>query len=140
MNFLLGMIVDVVKDSWEVKIGHVLESELPKLFIFVWIVSDMFSRVFVSSAVTEPDIESSVGSHKCRGSEIIINDPAVRRVEKSMLEEDWLETFNDGGAFSLNPIDSQNVAIFSGNLVFLERVFEVGTVLLKFQLGFRMNG
>jgi hypothetical protein len=96
--------------------------------------------VFVPSAVTEPDIEPSVGSHKCRGSEIIINDPAIRRVEKSMLEKDWLEAFNNGGAFSLNSIDSQNVAILSGNLVFLEGVFEVGTVLFKFKLGLRMNG
>jgi hypothetical protein len=95
--------------------------------------------MLVPSAVTKPHIKTLISSHEGRSPVVIVNDPPIRRIKQTMLEVDWLKAFNDGGAFSLNSIDSQYVAIFSNDFIFLVRVFEIGAVLLEFQLGLRVH-
>jgi hypothetical protein len=39
----------------------VLKSEFPKLLIFVGVIFDMFSGVFIASAVAEPNVKATIG-------------------------------------------------------------------------------
>lgn len=86
MHFLRCLVVDVSKNCREIKVSHMLESELPELFIFVWVIFGVVSWMFVSSTITEPDIISSVGHDESRSPELVIYDPSIRWVYQPMLE------------------------------------------------------
>ena len=77
MYFLFGAFVDVLEDSRKVKVSHVLESELPELFVLVRVILGMVARVLVASAVAKPDVVTLVGQHEGRGLVLVIEDPGV---------------------------------------------------------------
>lgn len=77
VQFLLGDIVYIGEDSRKIIVGHMLEGELPKLFVFIGIVFGVVSRVFVTSAVTKPNIITFVCKQKCWSFIFVINDPSV---------------------------------------------------------------
>lgn len=77
--------VYVGKESGKVEICHMLETELPKLFVFVRIVFCMISGMFVSSVISKPDIVASICEDKGWSFVFIIDQPGVRTIQKSML-------------------------------------------------------
>ena len=81
MNFLFRDIVNVLEVCRLIVLSHVLESELPEFFVFVWIVFYMLSRMLVASTVSEPNIKSSISQQKCRCFIFIVNDPAIGRIK-----------------------------------------------------------
>lgn len=81
MRFLIGNFVDIGEESREIMVSHVLEGEFPKLLIFVGIVFGMIPRVFVSSAVAEPDIVSPISKHEGWSFILIVDNPSIRAIE-----------------------------------------------------------
>jgi hypothetical protein len=49
--FLVGEVVDIGEERWEVVVCHVLEGELPELCIGIWVEFTVVAGVFVASAV-----------------------------------------------------------------------------------------
>ena len=92
VQFLVGDLVDVGEDCGEVVIGHVLEGELPKLFTFVGIVFYVFSWMFITSAVAQPYIVTFIGKHESRSFVLVVKQPSVGTVQKTVLEENGFET------------------------------------------------
>ena len=80
VHFLVGNRIDILEDCWEIIICHMLESEFPKLFVFVWIVFSMIAGVFIASAVAKPDIISFVGQHESWGFVLVIDQPGIRTI------------------------------------------------------------
>ena len=67
-----------------------LEGELPKLGIFIWVHGGVVSRMLVSSVVSEPDIIPFIGEHKPRSLILIINEEGITGVKQPMLHNDGL--------------------------------------------------
>ena len=132
---LVGFGVYVLKDGRKVIVGHFVKAEFPELFVLAGVILDVFLGMCVSPTISEPDIVALVGHHKARSSELVIQDPAIRAIEKAMLEENWLETSLDFGEFFLDSEDGEYVAIFSGDFVLLNRVLEIFTDLFETHLG-----
>ena len=92
----------------------------------------MTLAVLISSSVSEPYIISGAGCNECRSDCGSVSDPAISRVEDTVLEiDDLLASWSR--AFILKAIDSEhckNVAIRGGDHV----LFEVEAVLLHYLL------
>ena len=88
----------------------------------------MTLAVLISSGVSKPHIISSAGCNECRSDRGPVSDPAIGRVEDTVLEiDDFLAS--GGHSILLKAIDSKhrkNVAIRSGDHV----LFEVEAILL----------
>jgi hypothetical protein len=123
-DLLLGDSVDIGEDGGEVIFCHMLEGELPKLLIFVWIVFGVISGVFISPTVTYPDIVTSIREQKSRGFIFVIDNPGIRTVKQTVLQDDGLESLSDGGSFSLDSEHGENVAVLGHHLVRLNWVFK----------------
>ena len=67
-----------------------LEGELPKLGIFIWVHGGVVSRMLVSSVVSEPDIIPFIGEHEPRSLILIINEEGITGVKQAMLHNDGL--------------------------------------------------
>ena len=89
-NFLLSQVVNVGEDCWKVILSHVLEGELPKLFVFVRVKVSMCSWMFISSAISQPHIIALICKHEARCLILIIDQPGVRTVQQTMLQNYWL--------------------------------------------------
>lgn len=136
-NLLFGDSVDIGEDGGEIVVCHMLEGELPKLLIFVWIVFGVISGVFISATVAYPHIVASIGQQKSWGFIFVIDYPCVGTVEKTVLEDDGFKSFSDGGAFSLDSEHGENVAVLGHYLVRLNWVFKVFAIVheVEFRLG-----
>jgi hypothetical protein len=139
MNLLLGYTVHVSKDGRQVIVRHMLVGELPKLFILVRVVFGMVSRMFVTSAISQPNIIAPIGQHKGRCFVLVVDKPGVRTIKKSMLKDDGFESVSNQAAFPLYPENSKDVSILSDNLVGLNRVVIELAVVNELQLGLRMS-
>lgn len=78
MWFLLGDVVDVGEEGGQVEVCHVLEGELPELFVLVWVVFGVGAGVLVSPAVAQPDVVALVGEEEAWCLVLIIDQPGVR--------------------------------------------------------------
>jgi hypothetical protein len=97
----------------------------------------VISGVFVASIVSEPDIVALIGEHEAGSFVFIIDEESVTGVEKSMLQDDGLESRYDKRILFLNSEHSEDVPIFSFDKVFFNRVFVVLAVVNEwvFRLG-----
>lgn len=77
MHLLASVVVHVLESGWQIKVGHVLESEFPKLFVLVGIVFDMRSWVLVTATVAKPNIIPAIGKHQAWSSKFVVNYPAI---------------------------------------------------------------
>jgi hypothetical protein len=114
----------------DVEVAHFFEVEVPS--IIVRRVALMTLAVLISSSVSEPDIISGAGCNECRSNRGSVSDPAICRVEDTVLEIDDLLS-SGGHTIILKAIDSKhrkNVAIRGGDHV----LFEVEAVLLHYLL------
>lgn len=85
----------------------------------------MFHAVLVTSDVTKPDIVASVSKDQTRGLIFIIEDHTVARVQKTVLKIDNRKARLEGCLiFSLDSEESQDITIFSGDLVSFNRISE----------------
>ena len=67
----------------------------------------MALAVLISSGVSEPDIITSAGCNECRSDRRLVRDPAIGRVEDTVLEIDNLLA-SGGHSFTLKAIDSKH--------------------------------
>lgn len=132
VQFLTGDLVHILENCWKVVIGHVLEGEFPELFAFVWVKFSMVSRMFIPSTVAHPYVVSFVGQQKSRSFVLVVNQPSIRAIKQSMLEQDGLGTAFDDAIFSLDSEQSQNVTIFCGNEVLFNGVVVELAVIHEF--------
>jgi len=139
MNFLTCDLIDIGKDSRKIIVSHVLKGELPKLFSFVWVVFSMISGVFVTSAIAQPHIVALIGKHKSWSFILVIEEPRIRTVKKAMLKQDWLEAISDDCIFLLDSEESQDVAVFSGNMMGLNRIVEEFAIVSELQFRLRVS-
>jgi hypothetical protein len=139
-NFLLGDAIHIGEDSWKVKVCHVLKSKLPKLFIFIGVIFGVIPRVFITSAVAQPDVIASICQHKCRCLVLIVDKPRVRTIKESMLEDDWFEAFSNNASFSLDSEHGEDIAILGDHFMGLDRIMIVFAVVHELKLCFRMRG
>lgn len=77
MSLLFCYAVHVGEEGREVVVSHMLESEFPKLFVFVGVVFGMVSRVLVTSAVSQPNIIAFIGEHESWGLVLVVDEPGV---------------------------------------------------------------
>lgn len=132
MRFLLGDVVDIGEERGQIIVCHMLESELPELLALVGVVLCVVSGVLVSSAVSQPDIVALVGQHEAWRFVLIVDEPSIRAVEKSVLQDNGLSSFFDLRALSLYPEDCENVAVLSDDSMSLNRIVVVFAVVNKF--------
>ena len=116
-----------------------LESKLPKLFAFVGIIFSMVSRMFVASAVAEPNIISFVGKHETWSLIFVIDNPSIRTIKKSVLQDDGFETLAYDRTFLLYPKNCEYISIFRDDSVFLDWILEVFAVVSKVEFGLGMS-
>lgn len=135
MNLLLGVVVNIPEGSRKIMVGHMLESEFPKLFILVGIQSSMISRMFVASAVSEPNIIPFVGQHEGRSFVFVIDDPSVGTVKESMLKKYWFEARLNCGIFLLDAEHGENISIVSGDFMSLDGIVVVLAVVCEIEFG-----
>ena len=135
VHFLVAYFVDVVEESWKVIIGHVLECELPKLFAFIWVEFGMISRMFVTSAISKPNIISLICDHEGRSLVFVIDEPSIRTIKESMLKNNRFQPFLNDTIFPLNSEDGQDVSIISDNMVLLNGVIVEFAVVSEVELG-----
>ncbi len=140
MNFLKASLqINVFEECRKIEISHMLESELPKFSIFIWIHSCMISRMLVSSIVSEPYIISLICQHKSWSFVLVINKEGIRWVKKSMLKNDRLKTCSDLSIFLLNSKHLQNISIFSFHKMLLNWIFVVLAILNEWIFSFCVN-
>ena len=96
VDFLGGDFIDVGEEGRQIVVGHVLEGEFPKLFVFVRVVLGVVTGVFVSAVVAQPDIVSSVSEHESWSFVFFVDEPSVGTICKSMLEQYGFESFSYG--------------------------------------------
>jgi len=61
IDFLLCLFSNVAEGCRQIIIGHMLESERPKLFVFVGVEFGVVARVLVTTTVAHPHVETFVG-------------------------------------------------------------------------------
>lgn len=138
-HLLLGLAVDIGEYGWQIIVSHVLEGKFPKLLVLVRIVLSVVPGVFVASAIAQPHIVALVGQHKGGCLVLIINDPSVRRVDETVLEDDWLEALLDGTPLLLYSEHCEDIAVLGDDLVRLSRVIVVFAICQKLQLSLRVR-
>ena len=87
-----GLALDCINDSRQVIGAHVEPREIPELLLVVIRVqADIRATVGVPSRVSQPDIIAGTSGHERRSHVRIVHDPAVGRVQNTMLEKHrWL--------------------------------------------------
>ena len=96
--------------------------------------------MFIPSAISKPDIITSVGKDESRSLAFLIDDPCLRAIDKSMLKNDGFESFFDGASFPLDAVHGEDVSIFSDDLMRLNRIIKVFAVFNDWKFSFRMCG
>lgn len=84
--------IDVGEEGREVEIGHMLETEFPEQFVFVWVVFGVVAGVLVAAVVAQPHVEPSVGEHEGWGLVLVVDEPGVETVDQAVLEEDGAQS------------------------------------------------
>lgn len=135
MEFLFCDIVYIGEDSWEIVVSHMLEGELPELFVFVWVVLGVISRVLVAPAVSQPDIVALVREQEPGSLVLIVDDPGIGAVEESVLQEDRLEPFFDDRTLPLDSKEGEDVSIFGDYFVSLHWVVVKFAIVGKVKFG-----
>lgn len=77
VQLLVGGCVDVGENCRQIVVSHVLESELPKLLVFVGVVLHVLARVFVASAVPHPHIISRICQDESKSFALFIKHPSI---------------------------------------------------------------
>jgi hypothetical protein len=77
MRFLFGHVIDIGKQCGQIIVSHMLESKLPKLFILIRIVLGVVSGMFVTPAVSQPNIVAFIGEKKTWCFVLIVDDPGI---------------------------------------------------------------
>ena len=138
-HLLLGDSVHIFEDGGDVVVSHVLEGKLPKLLIFIRIVFGVVPGVLIASTVAQPHIVPSVCEHEGRRLILIIDEPSVRTVDESVLENDRLQALSNGASLSLDSEHGEDVAVLGDHLMCLCRVVVVLAVGKELELSLRMD-
>lgn len=78
-----------INRSWQIKVTHILKTELPIRFIFVWIKSLVASCIFSASMISNPNIVTFPCEEKCWWLSTI-NNPVLTWSHQTMLHKyDW---------------------------------------------------
>ena len=85
--------------------------------------------MFVAAAVAQPYIVTFIGQHEPRCLIFIVDDPGVRAVEESMLQEEGFKSLLDLCSFLLDAKEGEDVAVLSDDLVGLHWVVVVFAVI-----------
>jgi hypothetical protein len=88
--------------------------------------------VLVASAIAQPDVIALIGKHKSGSLVFVIDKPTIRAVEKSVLENDWLEAVSNGTSLSLDSEHGENVSILGNHLVCLGRIIVEFAIVQEF--------
>jgi len=115
IDLLKSSVMNILESSSKIISSHFIKTELPELFI-ISRQTMMFSTVIVTSHISKPYIEPSIGEIESR-SKIIdrsrIHDPTIRTINKPMLQIHHRQPFFKLCLiFFLQPIISENVSIF----------------------------
>jgi len=81
---LVGGLLDMTGESWDVLSAHVLEVKVPVLFRRLVFQADVAPREVVASVVSEPDIHSFVGQFESKSPVRRVDDPLNRGVLYAM--------------------------------------------------------
>ena len=103
----------------------------------------MIVTVLVSTSISEPDIVTSSGNLEGRREFRLVHDPAIGRVENTMLEIDYL--LSSGGLLTLETWDSEHLkdiaicrshqVLFKGKAILLNDVLETAAhIWISFQI------
>jgi len=85
--------------------------------------------MFISSAISQPHIIALICKHEARCLILIIDQPGVRTVQQTMLQNYWLESLPDDRVLFLDTKESEDVAILGDDFVRFHRIAEVFTVV-----------
>lgn len=86
----------------------------------------MFSGVFVTSVVGNPDVVSGVGDDEAWSLGFVVDNKGVGGVEETVVEQNRGKSASDLGVFGLDSVISQNIAVVSGDGVLFNGVVEAG--------------
>jgi hypothetical protein len=95
--------------------------------------------MLVASTVPKPNVVTSIGEHETRCLVLIVNNPGIRTVKKTMLQDDWFESFSNGCSLALNSENSENVSILGYHSVLLNGIIVVFAIVDELELGLRMR-
>lgn len=138
-HLLLGDSIDILENGGDVVVSHVLEGELPKLLIFIRIVFGVVPGVLIAATVAQPHVVPSVGEHEAGCLILIVDEPSVRTVDESVLEDDGPQALANGASFSLDSEHGEDVAVLGDHLMCLCRVVVVLAVGQELELCLRMD-
>ena len=112
-----------------------LESKLPKLFILIRVVFGVVSGMFITPAVSQPNIVAFIGEKKTWCFVLIVDDPGICTIKKTVLQNDWFESFSNGCTLALNSEKSENVSVLGHHPVCLNWIVVVFAIIGELQLG-----
>jgi hypothetical protein len=138
VDLLVSHIVNISEKGREVVVSHMLEGEFPKLFVFVRIKSCMITRVLIASTVSCPDIISFVCQHKAWRLSLVIDEPCIRTIKETVLQNNRLQTLLNDSIFFLKTEDRQDVPILGNDLMLFTGVVVKLTVVSEVKLRLRM--
>ena len=95
----------------------------------------MLSGVLIPTTVAQPNIISSISQHKSGSFVFIIDNPSIRGVNESMLQENRFKAIFNLGSFLLYSENPQNISILSCDIVVLNWIVEVPAIVSEIELG-----
>jgi len=95
--------------------------------------------MLVASTVSQPNVVTFISEHETRCFVFIIDDPGIRTVKKTVLQDDWFESFSNGCSLALNSENSENVSVLGDHSVLLDRIIVVFAIVEELELGLRMR-